>query len=72
MVPCPPFTSVHAAVIAINEAVDRGRLQETAQALKNPNALLSGLQEALMAIYQEMLQQAKRNKEAQTANRVNF
>lgn len=61
--------AVHAAVIAINEAVDRGRLQETAQALRNPNALLSGLQEALMAIYQEMLQQAKRGKEEQAANR---
>lgn len=57
-------------MIAINEALDRGRLQETAQALRNPNALLSDLQEALMAIYQEMLQQAKRNKEEQAANKV--
>lgn len=58
-------------MIAINEAVDRGRLQETAEALRNPNAMLSGLQVALMAIYQEMLQQAKRGKEERAATRVN-
>lgn len=64
------FPSVHAAVIAINEAVDRGHLEETAEALRNPNALLSDLQEALMSIYQEMLHQAKRRKEERAANRV--
>lgn len=64
------FLSVHAAVIAINEAVDRGHVEVTAEALRNPNALLSDLQEALMSIYQEMLHQAKRRKEEWAANRV--
>lgn len=56
------FPSVHAAVIAINEAVDRGCVDATAAALKNPNALLSDLQEALMSFYQEMLHQSKTKK----------
>ncbi|KAM7421703.1 hypothetical protein PAMA_015717 [Pampus argenteus] len=54
--------AVHAAVIAINEAVDRGRVRDTAEALRNPNAMLSDLQEVLMSVYQEMLRQAKRGK----------
>lgn len=57
-------------MIAINEAVDRGRVEVTAQALKNPNALLSDLQEVLMTVYQEMLHQAKTRKVEQAANRV--
>ncbi|XP_070767372.1 ras GTPase-activating-like protein IQGAP3 [Enoplosus armatus] len=59
----------HAAVIAINEAVDRGHVEVTAEALRNPNALLSDLQEVLMSVYQEMLRQAKRRKEEQAAKR---
>uniref|UniRef100_A0AAR2JB22 Ras-GAP domain-containing protein n=1 Tax=Pygocentrus nattereri TaxID=42514 RepID=A0AAR2JB22_PYGNA len=54
--------AVHAAVIAINEAVERGCVEDTAQALRNPNAMLSNLQEPLMAIYQEMLRQARVHK----------
>ncbi|KAM3873707.1 ras GTPase-activating-like protein IQGAP3 [Diretmus argenteus] len=54
--------AVHAAVIAINKAVDRGHVGVTAEALRNPNAMLSYLQEALMSVYQEMLLQAKRHK----------
>lgn len=64
------FPSVHAAVIAINEAVDRGRVEVTAEALRNPNALLGDLQEVLMSVYQEMLHQAKTRKAEQAANRV--
>ncbi|XP_072249511.1 ras GTPase-activating-like protein IQGAP3 [Leuresthes tenuis] len=52
----------HAAVVAINEAVDRGDVGVTAAALRNPAALLSDLQEALMRVYQEMLQKARRRK----------
>uniref|UniRef100_A0A8C3ATS8 IQ motif containing GTPase activating protein 3 n=1 Tax=Cyclopterus lumpus TaxID=8103 RepID=A0A8C3ATS8_CYCLU len=55
----------HAAVIAINEAVDRGRVEVTAEALRNPNALIADLQEALMSVYQEMLHQAKARKKQQ-------
>ncbi|KAM7382787.1 hypothetical protein PAMP_002497 [Pampus punctatissimus] len=61
--------AVHAAVIAINEAVDRGRVRDTAEALRNPNAMLSDLQEALMSVYQEMLRQAKRGKAEQADRR---
>ncbi|XP_051576134.1 ras GTPase-activating-like protein IQGAP3 [Myxocyprinus asiaticus] len=54
--------AVHAAVIAINEAVDRGCVEVTAQALRNPNAMLNALQDALMPVYQEMLRQARAQK----------
>uniref|UniRef100_W5K300 IQ motif containing GTPase activating protein 3 n=1 Tax=Astyanax mexicanus TaxID=7994 RepID=W5K300_ASTMX len=59
--------AVHAAVIAINEAVERGCVEDTAQALRNPNAMLVNLQEPLMAIYQEMLRQARAHKAAQAS-----
>lgn len=57
-------------MVAINEAVDRGDVDVTAAALRNPAALLTDLQEALMSIYQEMLQQARRRKAEQAAGRV--
>ncbi|XP_031167191.1 ras GTPase-activating-like protein IQGAP3 isoform X2 [Sander lucioperca] len=60
--------AAHAAVIAINEAVDRGQVAVTAAALRNPNAQLAELQDALMAVYQEMLQQHK-NRKRHAANR---
>ncbi|MED6278974.1 IQ motif-containing GTPase-activating protein 3 [Characodon lateralis] len=59
--------AVHAAVVAINEAVDRGDVSITASALKNPAALLTDLQEALMSVYQEMLKQARMRKAEQAA-----
>lgn len=57
-------------MIAINEALDRGQVEVLAAALRNPNALLSDLQEALMGVYQEVLRRAKRRKEEQPANQV--
>uniref|UniRef100_A0A4W5MJU1 IQ motif containing GTPase activating protein 3 n=1 Tax=Hucho hucho TaxID=62062 RepID=A0A4W5MJU1_9TELE len=54
--------AVHAAVIAINEAVERGHVEVTAQALQNPSAMLTNLQEHLMPVYQEMLRQARAQK----------
>lgn len=62
--------SVHAAVIAINEAVDRGNLEITGASLRNPNALLSDLQDVQMSVYQEMLRQAKAKKKQHAANKV--
>uniref|UniRef100_A0AAY5KI41 IQ motif containing GTPase activating protein 3 n=1 Tax=Esox lucius TaxID=8010 RepID=A0AAY5KI41_ESOLU len=56
--------AVHAAVIAINEAVERGHVEVTAQALCNPSAMLTDLQELLMPVYQEMLRQARTQKAA--------
>ncbi|XP_047454729.1 ras GTPase-activating-like protein IQGAP3 [Mugil cephalus] len=55
--------AVHAAVLAINEAVERGHEEDTWDALRNPAALLTGLQEALVSLYQEVLLQARRTKE---------
>ena len=66
----PVLCPVHAAVITINETVERGCVEETAQALRNPNAMLSNLQEPLMAIYQEMLRQARTHKAAQASAKV--
>uniref|UniRef100_A0A667YS54 IQ motif containing GTPase activating protein 3 n=1 Tax=Myripristis murdjan TaxID=586833 RepID=A0A667YS54_9TELE len=62
--------AVHAAVIAINEAVDRGHVEVTAAALRNPNARLSALQEALVGVYQELLQHARRRKAQLAAGRA--
>nr|DBA13986.1 TPA: hypothetical protein GDO54_005007 [Pyxicephalus adspersus] len=42
--------AVHAAVIAINEAVERGVVQDTMSTLRNPNAMLVNLQEKLAAV----------------------
>uniref|UniRef100_A0A3B3CUN6 IQ motif containing GTPase activating protein 3 n=1 Tax=Oryzias melastigma TaxID=30732 RepID=A0A3B3CUN6_ORYME len=49
--------AAHAAVVAINKALDRGDVAVTADALKNPAALLTHLEEALMSVYQQVLQQ---------------
>uniref|UniRef100_A0A8C7LQC0 IQ motif containing GTPase activating protein 3 n=1 Tax=Oncorhynchus mykiss TaxID=8022 RepID=A0A8C7LQC0_ONCMY len=56
--------AVHAAVIAINEAVESGHVEVTAQALRNPSAMLTNLQAHLMPVYQEMLRQARAQKAA--------
>ncbi|XP_077320303.1 ras GTPase-activating-like protein IQGAP3 [Lithobates pipiens] len=62
--------AVHAAVIAINEAVDRGVVQDTMVTLRNPNAMLVNLQEKLAAVYQELLYQAKSTKMANARNKA--
>ncbi|XP_069806956.1 ras GTPase-activating-like protein IQGAP3 [Dendropsophus ebraccatus] len=62
--------AVHAAVIAINDAVDRGVAQDTMIALRNPNAMLVNLQEKLAAVYQELLHEAKATKMANARNKV--
>ena len=61
---------VHAAVLAINEAVERGVVEDTLAALRNPSALLENLREPLAAIYQELLAQAKAEKTASAQTRV--
>ncbi|KAK2502485.1 hypothetical protein MC885_019073 [Smutsia gigantea] len=60
--------AVHAAVLAINEAVERGVVEDTLAALQNPSALLGNLREPLAAIYQELLAQAKMEKAANARN----
>lgn len=61
---------VHAAVIAINEAVDRGQATLTMGAMNNPNAMLKNLEEALAQDYQDTLSQAKARKMSQSSGRV--
>uniref|UniRef100_W5L2G4 IQ motif containing GTPase activating protein 2 n=1 Tax=Astyanax mexicanus TaxID=7994 RepID=W5L2G4_ASTMX len=56
--------ALHAAVFAINEAIDRGQAEGTMTALQNPNAMLRNTQVELANDYQDTLSQAKRRKEA--------
>ncbi|NWW37247.1 IQGA3 protein, partial [Panurus biarmicus] len=62
--------AVHAAVLAINEAVDRGVVVQTMETLHNPHAMLVGLHEELAGAYQEVLHQAKLEKGSNARNRV--
>ncbi|KAK1176523.1 ras GTPase-activating-like protein IQGAP1 [Acipenser oxyrinchus oxyrinchus] len=55
--------ALHAAVIAINEAIDKGVADQTMTALANPNAMLRDTQETLAEEYQGQLSRAKKAKE---------
>lgn len=72
MFPYSLLPLVHAAVIAINEAVDRGQASVTFGALNNPNAMLRNIQEPLAQDYQYRLSQAKTNKQSQSLGKVRF
>ncbi|KAJ7416558.1 Ras GTPase-activating-like protein IQGAP3 [Willisornis vidua] len=61
--------AVHAAVLAINEAVDRGVVAQTMETLRNPNAMLLHLREELAGAYQEVLHRAKLEKSSNARNR---
>ncbi|XP_051644095.1 ras GTPase-activating-like protein IQGAP2 isoform X6 [Manacus candei] len=56
--------ALHAAVIAINEAVERGVAEQTIATLRNPNAMLLNVDEELAQDYQNELFEAKRKKES--------
>lgn len=62
--------SVHAAVIAINEAIDRQVPADTLTAMKNPNAMLINLDDQLESTYQATLYRAKQDKMDNAKNRV--
>nr|XP_033776081.1 ras GTPase-activating-like protein IQGAP1 [Geotrypetes seraphini] len=62
--------ALHAAVIAINDAIDHGVPAGTLAALKNPNAMLVNLNEPLAPIYQDRLHQAKQAKMMNARNRT--
>lgn len=55
--------SVHAAVIAINEAIEKGIAEQTIITLRNPNAVLTLVAENLAQEYQKELWEAKKGKE---------
>lgn len=61
---------MHAAILAINKAVEVGIVAETMAALCNPSAVLVGLQESLGGPYQEELCRAKEEKAENAKNRV--
>lgn len=61
---------MHAAVIAINEAIDRGQASMTMAALNNPNAMLRNTQEPLAQDYQDTLSQSKARKMSQSSGKV--
>uniref|UniRef100_A0ABM5FTN1 Ras GTPase-activating-like protein IQGAP2 isoform X1 n=1 Tax=Pogona vitticeps TaxID=103695 RepID=A0ABM5FTN1_9SAUR len=55
--------ALHAAVIAINEAIEKGVADQTIKTLKNPNAMLVNVDDNLAHAYQKELLQAKKRKE---------
>ncbi|XP_044305012.1 ras GTPase-activating-like protein IQGAP3 isoform X1 [Varanus komodoensis] len=61
--------SVHAAVLAINRALEMGIVAQTLAALRNPSAMLAGLREGLGAAYHEVLSKAKVQKAQSATNR---
>uniref|UniRef100_A0A674E083 IQ motif containing GTPase activating protein 2 n=1 Tax=Salmo trutta TaxID=8032 RepID=A0A674E083_SALTR len=61
--------TLHAAVFAINEAVDKGEAAVTIGTLKNPNAMLRNTGEELAQDYQDTLSRAKASKELQASGR---
>uniref|UniRef100_A0A8C3U9P3 IQ motif containing GTPase activating protein 2 n=1 Tax=Catharus ustulatus TaxID=91951 RepID=A0A8C3U9P3_CATUS len=63
--------ALHAAVIAINEAVEKGVAEQTIATLRNPNAMLLNVDEELAQDYQNELFDAKRKKESNARLKVN-
>ncbi|XP_064356639.1 ras GTPase-activating-like protein IQGAP2 isoform X7 [Dromaius novaehollandiae] len=56
--------ALHAAVIAINEAIEKRVAEQTIVTLRNPNAMLLNVDEELAQEYQTELFEAKRRKES--------
>ncbi len=54
--------TMHAAILAVNEALDKGDTTETFTSLSNPNTCLAKLTEDNAARYQDILIKAKGNK----------
>lgn len=65
-----PPPAVHAAVIAINEAIDHGVPEGTLAAMQNPNAMLVNLDQSSARQYHDTLYQAKGEKVASSRKRV--
>ena len=61
---------MHAAVLVINEAIDKQIPDETLQSLLNPAAMLAKIEEANKDRYQDELYRAKRSKEDKSQERV--
>ncbi|XP_021235256.1 ras GTPase-activating-like protein IQGAP2 isoform X7 [Numida meleagris] len=63
--------ALHAAVIAINEAIEKGIAEQTITTLRNPNAMLQNVDEELAQDYQNELFEAKRRKQSSARLKVN-
>lgn len=61
---------MHAAVIAINEAIDQGVPEGTLAAMQNPNAMLVNLDGSSPRDYHDTLYRAKGEKVANSRKRV--
>ncbi|PWA28993.1 hypothetical protein CCH79_00006341 [Gambusia affinis] len=61
--------ALHAAVIAINEAIDQGVPEGTLAAMQNPNAMLLNLDPDAVQTYHDTLYQAKGEKVASSRKR---
>lgn len=61
--------ALHAAIIAINEAIDKEDSEETMKALRNPSAMLVNLAEDLPDNYQNTLYEAKMTKSEISRNK---
>uniref|UniRef100_A0A669CAF0 IQ motif containing GTPase activating protein 1 n=1 Tax=Oreochromis niloticus TaxID=8128 RepID=A0A669CAF0_ORENI len=62
--------ALHAAVIAINEAIDQGVPEGTLAAMQNPNAMLVNLDRSCAQQYHDTLYQAKGKKVANSRKRA--
>uniref|UniRef100_A0A3B3T8H4 IQ motif containing GTPase activating protein 1 n=1 Tax=Paramormyrops kingsleyae TaxID=1676925 RepID=A0A3B3T8H4_9TELE len=62
--------ALHAAVIAINEAIDQGNPEGTMAAMQNPNAMLVNMAPRSAQYYQDTLFQAKAEKVANSRKRI--
>ncbi|XP_009325587.1 PREDICTED: ras GTPase-activating-like protein IQGAP2 [Pygoscelis adeliae] len=62
--------ALHAAVIAINEAIEKGIAEQTIATLRNANAMLLNVDEELAQDYQNELFEAKRRKESNARLKV--
>ena len=54
--------TIHAAIMAVNEALEKENSQETFQALSNPNTCLINLEEENAEKYQDALLYGKKEK----------
>lgn len=61
---------MHAAVIAINDAIDHGVPEGTLAAMQNPNAMLVNLDPSSVHDYHQTLYRAKGEKVASSRKRV--
>uniref|UniRef100_H2Z719 Ras GTPase-activating-like protein IQGAP1 n=1 Tax=Ciona savignyi TaxID=51511 RepID=H2Z719_CIOSA len=62
--------ALHAAVIAINEALDAGDAEATMKAMHNPNACLTSIEDGYVEEYQERLLASKKAKAEAAKNKV--